>query len=272
MTKTAPKDSAKQQLAAYRAKIDALDDTLITLLIERMGVVREVAKLKGEYWPNDCHVRSGREGEMHKRIANAFAKSIFPARAAVAIWRQLIGASTNFESPLNITFLASQPEHYWLAREYFGPLVNLTSVAGPALVEESNVLLLPAPDESGANWWRNPPQHKGRPLYLFARLPLVVEELPGEMAPAVALAALSPEPSSDDISYFTLKTKSTETPDIKGARIFSSGNDHLVILEGFVAPDDAKMAPLKKKLGDEFVSLHWLGAHPRPLTPGDLHE
>lgn len=270
MARTAPNDAPERQLAALRARIDALDDKLVRLFVERMGIIHQVAELKGKHWPNDCHIRSGREGEMHRRIAKAFKGSNFPPYAAVAIWRQLIGSATNAESPLNIAFLAGQAHHYWLAREYFGPLVNLTSVAAPALVEDSNVLLLPAPGEPGIDWWRNPIQHKGKSLALFACLPLVAAPLPGEASPAVALAPLVPEPSGDDISYFTAKTKRPDMPEVKGARAIHRGTDHLLIFDGFVTPDAAKIAALKKQLGEELVALHWLGAHPRPFTPGEL--
>lgn len=270
MTKAAPTDSPERKLSSFRARIDALDDKLIKLFVERMGIVKEVAALKAKHWPNACHIRSGREGEMHRRIAEAFMGTVFPARAAVTIWRHLIGASTTVESPLHIAYLASEPGHFWLAREYFGPLINLTSVASPSLVESSNVLVLPAPDEPGVNWWRNPILHKGKPLMLFAKLPLVEEELPGEMSPAVALAPITPEASGDDVSYFLLKTGSTQAPSLKGIRVISHGSDHLFIIDGFVSPEDAAIRALRKQLEGDILALHWLGVHPRPFTLGDF--
>lgn len=43
-TKTS--DAAKEIMKPYRAQIDALDDKIVDLLIERIGIVREVAKTK----------------------------------------------------------------------------------------------------------------------------------------------------------------------------------------------------------------------------------
>jgi chorismate mutase len=265
MSKTAAKPTPDAKLAELRARIDAVDDKLIALILERTGIIREVAQLKADSWPNDCHIRSGREGKMHTRIARAFIGSIFSPKAAVALWRLLIGTSTNLESPLRIAFLASQPDYYWLAREYFGPAINLTSVAAPALVEESNILLLPAPDISGAGWWRHPLLHKGQPLRIFARLPLAEEELPGEMPPAVALAAITPEPSGDDISYLLAKTKDSQPPAFEGARVISNGTDHLLVISGFVTEQDEILKTLRERLGESLLTLHWLGSHPRPL-------
>ncbi len=266
MPKKRPAPSAEQQLAQFRQRIDALDDKLIRLLIDRIAIVQQVASLKAEHWPNSCHIRSGREGQMHQRIAKAFAGSGFSPWAALGIWRQLIGASTNVESALRIAYLASEPHHYWLAREYFGPLVNLTSIAAPSLVETSNVLVLPAPDEPGVSWWRNPIIYRNAPLMLFARLPLVNEEMPGEVSPAVTLAPITPEPSADDISYFLIKTASTQAPTLKSSRIISYGHDHLLILSGFVTLEDARI----RELQSAETHIHWLGAHPRPLNLGEL--
>ena len=266
MSKTVKTRSPEQQLTDFRRRIDTLDDKLIRLLIERIGIVRTVAALKAEHWPNSCHIRSGREGQMHQRIAKAFAGSGFSPWAAVSIWRQLIGASTNVESPLSIAYLSSEPHHYWLAREYFGPLVNLTSIAAPSLVETSNVLILPTPDEPGVNWWRNPMLHHAKPLMLFARLPLAAEDMPGELASAVALAPITPEPSGDDISYFLIKTADITPPILKSSRVISHGRDHLLILSGFVTMEDARI----QKLQSTETHIHWLGAHPRPLTLGEL--
>ena len=257
------KRSPEAALADFRRKIDTLDDKLIALLIARMGIIRNVAALKAKHWPSPCHIRSGREGEMHRRIAKAFKATSFPPFAAVTIWRQIIGASTMAESPLRVAYLASEPHHYWLAREYFGPLIQLTSVAAPSLVESSNILILPAPEEPGVNWWRNPIEHKGNPLRLFARIPLVNEELPGDAFPAVALASITPEPSGDDVSYFLVKS-ANDIPKLKGARMISYGKDHLLILDGFVAETDTRI----KKLTANDCSVHFWGAHPRPLSLG----
>jgi isochorismate pyruvate lyase len=42
-------EQEKAMLAPYRARIDALDNQIVTLLGERFGVISEVAKLKAEH-------------------------------------------------------------------------------------------------------------------------------------------------------------------------------------------------------------------------------
>ena len=269
MTKQAKNQEAEAQLTQLRSAIDRIDDQLIALLHERIEVVHQVAGLKAKHWPKDCYIRPGREGAMHRRIAHAFEGSRFAPKAAVAIWRLLIGSSTTVESPLNIAYLASHPEHYWLAREYFGPLVGLTSVAAPGLVERSNMLLLPTPELSGDSWWRTPPSHKGEALQVFAKLPVANEELSHDATPAVALAAIAPEPSGNDISYLVLTLeKGAKAPHARDARVFQRGQQHLVVVDGFVTPDSEAY---KAFLTDAVTDHYWLGAHPRPLTFGATH-
>lgn len=196
----------EEQLAILRARIDAKDEELAQLFISRIGIIREVAKLKGEHWPNNCHIRPGREGQMHHAIARRFTGSDFPPLAALAIWRQLIGASTHIESPLNVVTLVAHPEHAWLAREYFG--LQIGAQLAPTLVDAlahlrngpSNILILPAPSETN-DWWKGAEGIRAADLAIFAMLPVVSDNLPQGSQPAVALAKLDPEDSGDDISY-----------------------------------------------------------------------
>jgi chorismate mutase len=196
------------ELNGLRQRIDALDDQLMALLNERIGVVQQVAKLKAAHWPKACHIRSGREGRMHQRIATAFANSDFPAAAALAIWRQIIGASTHLESPLVIA--ASSPEQAAQAREYFGVVAEVKSFptiaeALAAMVAKRCTILLATEHDLVV-------AHAMAPkLKIFAALPL--------NAPAtLALAEIEPEASDHDVSYYL-------------------NNGHIETKEGF-APND----------------------------------
>ena len=222
-------------LNLYRAQIDAIDDQLSQLLIERMGIIRNVAALKAEHWPGVCHIRPGREGHMHRAIADRFTGSGFPPLAGLAIWRQLIGASTHLESPLNITYLNEFPEHRWLGREYFGlqvgdhPAATLADAVAHMQSGASNLLLLPAPTHH--EWWKDAAAIRAAGVYIFAALPVAAGNVPRGAQSAVALAAVSPEDSGDDISYF-----------LRG--------DRLEVIDGFASQRE---------------HATFLGAHPRPV-------
>lgn len=193
-------------LARHRAQIDAIDAQLATLLIERIGVIQQVAALKAAHWPRQCHIRPGREGQMHQAIAQRFAQSPFPVTMALAIWRQLIGGSTDIESRLKVCYAANRPEQAWLAREYFGVNVGLAAyeTGAQALAQlargESTILLMPA--DLTAPDWAHAPALQAAGLRVFAALPVMDAPLPAGAQPALALAALSPEDSGDDCSLF----------------------------------------------------------------------
>lgn len=193
--------SPEQTLEQHRARIDALDTQLIALLKERIGVVKQVAALKAEHWPGACHIRSGREGRMHQRVANEFRGSDFPAAAALAIWRQIIGASTHLESPLRIAVTSA--EQAAQAREYFGVTAHITEFPNlaDALANKQRTLLL-------ATFSDLPVVRAVAPkMKIFAALPLQQAE-----PSALALAELTPEASGDDISYYLREGRIETTP------------------------------------------------------------
>ncbi len=229
---------AQQKLTAHRARIDAIDEAIAKLLIERIGVICDVAALKAQHWPGQCHIRPGREGRMHQTLAARFAGTGFPPLAALAIWRQLIGASTHLESPLNISYLASHPQHLWLGREYFGVQIghHASATLADALANikagRSNLLILPAPRDG--DWWADAKAVHDAGLAIFAWLPVAEHNMPGHAPAAVALAAVAPEDSGNDISYFLEDGK-------------------CVIVDGFHTA----------RKGATF-----LGAHPRPISIG----
>jgi chorismate mutase len=189
-------DSPEQHLEQFRARIDALDEQLARLFIERIGIIREVAALKAKHWPSACHIRPGREGRMHAAIAKRFGGTGFSPMMGVAIWRQLIGGSTHVESPLRISYLANYPEHRFFAREYFGVQIGTqeaTSLADAvATLKEnrSNILLLPTPENNG--WWRDYKTLQAAGLFIFAALPVLAGNAPAGTTSALALAAITP--------------------------------------------------------------------------------
>lgn len=184
-------ETPEQTLEQHRARIDALDTQLIALFKERIGIVKQVAALKAANWPGKCHIRSGREGRMHQRIAEAFRDSDFPAPAALAIWRQIIGASTHVESPLVIA--ATSAEQEAMAREYFGVTahVHQFSNLADALADKQRTIILTTTSDLPVVRAIAPK------MKIFAALPLQQAE-----PSALALAELTPEASGDDVSYY----------------------------------------------------------------------
>lgn len=265
--------SPAERLAGFRNRIDGLDEQIAALLLERSTVVREVAALKGEHWPSPCHIRPAREGQMHEAVAKRFAGTDIPPIAALAIWRQMIGAATSLESPLNAVSLAHQPHHGWLAREYFGAGTGNRSEASLAdmldvlKAGDCNVLLLP--DAAGSDWWRDAALFKSNGLSIFATLPVTTQPLPNGEAPALALATVSPEPSGNDTSYVVVTTNRAVTASElhpHGFSVTADDRHHLLILDGFITEDSPEVAAIRDSLGDGLLSLTVLGTHPKPVS------
>jgi chorismate mutase / prephenate dehydratase len=165
----------EQQLAAHRARIDAIDETLTQLLIERTQIVAQVGALKNATWPRDCHIRPGREARMHRSVIQRFSGSLFSVRAALLIWRQIIGASTALESPLKVAVLSA--DHRPRARNYFGANAQITLCASLSELAEKladktcTIALLPA--SLAAGWWDALPE----PFRIFTQLPIIADDM-----------------------------------------------------------------------------------------------
>lgn len=207
-------DSPEAQLADFRHRIDAIDDQLIALFMERIGIIEQVAKLKNANWPRACHIRSGREGAMHMRIFEKFKHSSFSVRAAITIWRQIIGASTNIESPLKVAVL--HPEHSWLARGYFGsevhPELFATLEEAVAAVESNRCNIMLLPETVKGTWWEKVPDN----IRVFAQLPILSGPLPNDTPHALALADIIPETSGYDNSLHVVNGQLKETEGFTG--------------------------------------------------------
>jgi len=186
---------AESELAKLRGEIDSIDRQIIALLKTRIGVVAHVAKLKQAIWPGRCHIRPGRESQMHHTMYDAFSGSDFLPEAAVAIWRHIISASTHIESPL---YVATSDTLKHLAQGYFGDYVNHVAWNSGPIPTDATIAILPFPASANAALWQD--FIKDNPTWrVFASLPVVLK---GSAPQALALAPLQAEPSGDDVSYF----------------------------------------------------------------------
>jgi chorismate mutase / prephenate dehydratase len=193
----------EEQLHTYRASIDTVDAQLIALIKQRTEIIAKVAALKASHWPNTCHIRPGREGQMHRAIFNAFAGSSFPQASAVALWRLLISASTDLESPLRVAHTAATAMD---ARDYFSPLVQYVATTSAQTVlnalENGNATIAVVPSaEADPDFWNAwLDDARSADYKIFAYMPVVLS--PETSPRALAVAKLTPEPSGDDWSYF----------------------------------------------------------------------
>jgi chorismate mutase len=195
MSKLSPDVTARLQ--NYRSQIDAIDDQLIALLKQRIGIVAQVGKMKREETPLKNFIRSGREAVMVKRLYEEFRDSNFHPAAAAAMWRLIISASIHHEAPLNV---ATTNALTAVGAEYFGSFMPQQPCAN-----DIDALKLAAQDKQtiaviaidSAALLAQPAYHH---LKIFALLPYIPSPLPRPQAYAVA--QLIPEDTGEDVSIF----------------------------------------------------------------------
>lgn len=271
-------------LTDFRSRIDALDDHIIALMRERLEIVKQVRTLKQSQGQTGLFIRSGREGSMIERIVSIFRHGEFCPAAAATIWRQIIGASTCVESPMQVSaYYAKDCQHLlWLAREHFGTGIPIrtTAKSGQVIADlrdgKASIGLLTLPDETDP-WWLLLAQD-GMPR-IFARLPgVVTDNLPKGLAHALAVGTLEPEASGRDESYFAislddalslsrLQNVLTEAGvNILSTLVHQQGAVRHVLLraEGFATLANPAIAQAQDALPQ--ARIWWLGAHPVPVT------
>jgi len=292
-----PKPDALPGLAEFRQRIDALDDKIIALFIERIGIVAQVGEMKRHANPGQCPIRAGREAEMVRRIIEKFKDSKFSPLAAAAMWRVLIGASTSVEAALKLSVHATdqEPDLYWLAREYFGPTVGFTRqphvkrVIGDVIDGKASVGIVPFPHNADAGyWWTNLIQHDRDMPKIFAHLPFVHDGAPAHNAPAaLAIAHIRPEETGDDRSLLVFEAgphvsqhklqsafaaAKLEARWISIATLIPSVRHHLVEIDGFVTQEHEGLKSCLAGLNDSITATSVLGAYARPVILNNEKE
>lgn len=276
------------ELAEYRQQIDAIDDQIIKLLVERTAVVSKVGAYKHKNGHTGCLIRPGREARMLRNISGRFADGDFPAAAAAAIWRIIIGASTSIESPLAIA--AYTPEGnsdlYWLAREYFGAFIPVSKqshtkrVIGEVIDDKSNIGILPALHSNDETlWWQNL-LAKDAPK-VFAHIPFVYPETPSrDTAGGLAIAKIAPEDTGNDLSLLVLEIDSNVSQSKLQASLSanqlqanwlhiatpnSSTRQHVLEISGFVPLDHSGLNSALSSLGGAVSNTYYLGSYAVPI-------
>ncbi len=275
MPDTAP---AEAEIATLRAEIDALDDAMHDLLMQRAAVVARLAgsRAKGSTTP----LRPGREAAVLRRLLARHSGPLARERL-VRIWREIFMASTAIQGAFSVAVHAPSPQsgHARLAREHFGPIAAIRVHPTPARAlaavtdGEASVAVLPAPAEqeagAGSAWWARLEVPK---LQVVARLPFVSE--PAGSPGALVVAPVAPDPSGDDRTLLLVEAEAgaprariatalAEAGLKAGGLIVArvgAATLALAELEGFLRADDARLA-----------SLPWarrtiLGAYAAPVS------
>ena len=134
-------------LANLRQKIDALDEQILSLLNERMAVVKQVGKLKDK--TQSLIYRPERERAIIKRL-EALNSGLLTARAIESIYQEIFAFSRNLEKPQSVAYLGPEGSYtHQAAMSRFGassaylPLANIEAVFKELANKQVNYAVVP---------------------------------------------------------------------------------------------------------------------------------
>ena len=200
-------DSAMETLSDLRARIDAIDEKLHRLLIERGTAIDSLIRAKGTS-TGGVAFRPQREAEMMRRLAERHRGNL-PLATVEHLWREIITTFTFLQAPFRLVV------HYGrdpvaihdLARFAFGFSVELVRAESPAevvaTVATTGSDLGVVPIEDGrfeTPWWRALSMARGPRI--MALWPFIAGRgLPAD-APAAIISPTLPEPTPADLALF----------------------------------------------------------------------
>jgi len=278
--------SAQSDLEELRRRLDAIDDRLQDLLIERLEIVSRVAAEKrGGSVPS--HVPA-REAQIIRRLV-ARQGNAFPAGPLVRIWRELLGATTRAQGPFAIGVYAPHdaPGICDLARDHYGshaPMtVYQTTLQVIRAVSDRRVAVgvLPMPQDGDSDpWWvslLSPDADKPR---VIGRLPFG----PRGNARATSGDALTigygPQQRSDADRTLLATENAVDISHGRFASAFSAlgltctliascgqggSANTLIEIDGFVTLADPRLEQLRERLGADLLRLLAVGSYAVPL-------
>jgi chorismate mutase / prephenate dehydratase len=275
------------ELVHLRTEIDAIDERMHDLLIERADIVGRVAASKrdgdvGFYQP-------GREAEILRRLA-ARHRGALPLASVLRIWREILAATVRLETPFAVAvFAPAEAQGFWdLARDHYGshaPMSVYRSIGQVirAVTEGGAAVgILPMPEEGDPDpWWRHlVSQHDGAPR-VIARLPFGPRgNARGDGSNALVIGHAEHRETGADRTLFTTES-AADTSRARFLGLLSrSGLDctffacwehaentlNLVEIDGFVALSDPRIARFHAEFGATRYRLLPFGGYALPLA------
>lgn len=266
--------SQMNTLSAVRAQLDAIDDAMHDLLMQRAGIVDSLAASRVK--AGSTILRPGREADILRRLLVRHQGPLPPA-ALVRVWRELFAASIAQQGGFSVSVYERDAAMARLVPEHFGGLTAVRTYPTPARAlaavtrGEASVAVLPFPEDADSpemEWWPalNAPQ-----LSVVARLPFFSESEPE--ADALVVAPGAPDASEQDRSLLLLESDSEQSRGQLLSTLAGAGitarlvlvrrapgiSRFLIEADGLILPNDARLAALP------FDRARLLGAYAAPL-------
>ncbi len=195
-------------LAALRAEIDHIDETMHDLLMQRGEIIDRLIAVK-QTQESGSAFRPAREAEMMRRLVDRH-HGILPLDTAESIWRVIISTFTYVQAPFSIHADLTEDAAAMRdsARFHFGftvPFVAHMSAAGVvAAVSESrgDLGLVNAQPGSGA-WW-TALEFDSAPK-IIARLPFVDRDDHPAALPVFVISRVAADAMVPDVQVWSLR-------------------------------------------------------------------
>ncbi len=278
-----------KKLENVRKKIDALDDKIHDVLMERAELIVDIAEEKRKAGLQFVH--PAREAKMIRRLL-ARHEGALPAAAIVRIWRELVGAISLMQTGLKVSVaLEDGSIAPWdMAKNYFGSVVPMQKSSSPlaalALVreDEASFAVLPWPhDGEESPWWTYLSNHENENIRIVCALPYGCAEGESQRWQDRALVVAKAEcfPSGEDHSFLVMEIDHSTSR----ARIVEalkelnfeplgvcsrSGADsgaasvHLIEVDDYLAEDDERLKKLEDKFTEQICACRVVGGYPVP--------
>ena len=197
---------APDPLRAIRDRIDAIDEAVHRLLIDRSGVIAELIEIKGTSKPGAAF-RPDREADMMRRLVMRHRGKL-PLTTVEHIWREIITTFTAVQAPFGVVAgpaddaLAMRD----LVRFYFGFSVPVaqaeTNEQAIAEVARSRSHIAVVAASASGRWWDGLAEDTAPKI--FAKLPFIdTPDRPADL-PAYVIGPPLQDNHNPDIQVFAV--------------------------------------------------------------------
>ena len=279
--------SSTDELEALRGRIDRIDDQIHDLLIQRSAVVERIAEIKASDRPV---MRPAREALILRRILDRHSGRL--AKHVVArIWREILAGATDMQAPFTVAAYAPDDQRgLWdICRDHYGSHTQIVATSDPmhpvrmVIDGTAQVGVVPWPDDRAVlPWWSSLVGDSDKLPKIVTRLPFLVEPGANDVQ-ALAIARVPVEPTGEDHGFVVLELRETisrsrmiETLTGEGfapiafwthpAGQHDHTHQHLVEIDGFVAPDDPRLDALSAAFGEALNGVFVLGGFAMPIA------
>jgi len=258
--------SATPTLQDVRARIDAIDSELLTLIDERSALAREVVAAKLAAGETGFGLRPGREAQVLRKLL-ATRRTAARTPLVVRIWRELMADSLSLQGPFNISVWGGRDpgRAMELTRMRFGAAPAVRQVAKPeealAAARTKGGVAVVALTPDNAWWARLLAEPK---LRVFTTLPCLTAWGP---LTGLGVAEVEIEPTGEDRTFWVTDApqasraieEALSRDGVAATLLVEAGGLKLFILSGFYQAGDERLARAPGRLSGV------IGAAPAPL-------